>query len=405
MAKYTAIDEITENEICYDNSCRVLVSYENGIYVYGYVTSSEFHKECLPVIEGGTGIAANFDRVYSKYYGHEVLTLHKDVKSLVWHLYAKSTGFPYSFDKKYEAIENFNIFDNRQVIRNSLIEFPIEPYLKYTFGIEFETNKGIISERICLEDGLIPLRDGSINGNEYSTVVLEGRIGLNLLKQQLEDLRNFTSFDKECSLHIHLGKFPLDSDKVFKLYKTCFTLQQELAQILPRYTFDTSKYKRSGKDYCNKLKQYSNFGQLFKSIAGMNFYGSFFEPHPADIERKRKWNVHSRYVWLNFVNLFCYEVNKTIEFRFLRPTYNLEKILFWLYVFNGILLYAESSCNASEITLMSILHTVYPKDVCNMLEIEYYKMYWCTQMQHNLNDFIGERTDIEAEFFDADKII
>jgi hypothetical protein len=55
------------------------------------------------------------------------------------------------------------------------------------------------------ELGLIPLRDGSITGIEFSTVVLQGNEGLNLLKQQVEALNANTIFDKDCSLHIHFG--------------------------------------------------------------------------------------------------------------------------------------------------------------------------------------------------------
>ena len=77
-------------------------------------------------------------------------------------------------------------------------------------GFEFETSAGIIPEEIALRDGLVPLRDGSISGLEYSSVVLTpDNDGLSLLKQQLETLRQYTSFNKECALHIHFGKFPM----------------------------------------------------------------------------------------------------------------------------------------------------------------------------------------------------
>ena len=62
------------------------------------------------------------------------------------------------------------------------------------------------------ELGLIPLRDGSISGIEFSTVVLQGNFGFNLLKQQIEELNEHTIFDKDCSLHVHFGGFKLSGD-------------------------------------------------------------------------------------------------------------------------------------------------------------------------------------------------
>ena len=39
--------------------------------------------------------------------------------------------------------------------------------------------------------------------------------------------------------------------------------------------------------------------------------------------------------------MLCYEGPKTIEFRFLRPTFNFTKVYTWLLVFNAILKTAE----------------------------------------------------------------
>ena len=77
-------------------------------------------------------------------------------------------------------------------------------------------------------------------------------------------------------------------------------------------------------------------------FTGRSYFGSFVQPHPNDLTRERKWQIPQRYHMCNFVNMFCYNVNKTIEMRFLAPTYNLEKILTWLYIFNAILIYAET---------------------------------------------------------------
>jgi hypothetical protein len=154
-------------------------------------------------------------------------------------------GFPYTFQRRYEAIESFKIFDEKQEILNPDKKHNISRYLRYTYGLEFETSAGYIPEHICFRDGLIPLRDGSISGLEYSTVVMSGNEGISLLEQQLSTLRKYTIFDKECSLHIHFGGFPLDTDKIFDLYRVCKRLEGEIQRLVPALTFKSSQYKKS----------------------------------------------------------------------------------------------------------------------------------------------------------------
>ena len=123
------------------------------------------------------------------------------------------------------------------------MEYTLSKYLKYTFGLEFETSMGYIPEDICFRDGLIPLRDGSISGLEYSTVVLNGNDGLSLLKQELESLKEYTAFNKECSLHIHLGGFPLDPNAIIRAQTLCRLLEKDISQLVPSLTFRSSEYE------------------------------------------------------------------------------------------------------------------------------------------------------------------
>ena len=130
-------------------------------------------------------------------------------------------------------------------------------------------------------------------------------------------------------------------------------------------------------------------------------------PHPDDIERQRKWQIHQRYFWANFINLCFYDVNKTMEFRLLRPTYNFHKILVWLYIFNAILKYAENN-NVSikdSIQLQDIFRAVYPQQIAEMLDVEVLKLQYTTEMQSCKGDYIGQLTNIEDFVFEPDEII
>lgn len=411
MERIYTIDGVTGEVISTSDATYCLLDYVHDRFIYGY-TETEVENIKIyqnnfwnsTVIPKGRLIE---HRIYYRAFGSYVLDFNIPLRERIAAKYVKEPGYPYTFSKKYEAIENFKIFENKQVILEDN-KFPISKYFDYTFGLEFETSTGIIPEEICFRDGLIPLRDGSISGNEYSTVVMKGNEGFNLLYQQLKTLRKYTRFDKECSLHIHIGGFPLNPDKILSLYNLCYALQYQFKNVLPAYTFNTAKYKSSGKDYCKLLpRSFEDFNSYYQFFTGTRFFGDLQQAHPHDVERTRKWQIHERYYWANLLNLICYRVNKTMEFRMLRPTYNLEKILFWMYVFNAIMKFAENYnvTKDFDINIERVLNIIYPKDLAEQLIINFYKCDVCSSEQRKYGDYIGSRLDIEEEFFDKDKII
>lgn len=407
------INEISRRPISVSRTTRVVVQHVPGSIVFGYCPPNEDFITFYAHIPGkglvpfkGVRRLLKNTLIYSNYRGVYISKVDLTEEALLTELYMKGRGdFPYSFQKKYEAIESFRIFNGRQFILDKSITHELSKYLKYTFGLEFETSQGYVPEELCFRDGLIPLRDGSIGGLEYSTVVLEGNCGIQLLKQQLETLKKYTFFNKECSLHVHLGGFTLSPDKVFRLYYICRGLESELSNMLPYYTFNSAEYKESGKDYCKILEQYRSFDQMYERLVGRRFFGDFTQPHPNDIERRRKWQIPTRYYWVNFINALCYDVNKTIEFRFLRPTYNFNKIVLWLYILNAILHFAETSEEPLRcFSLNEILDFTYPEEVSSKIKLGIARLKILTEIQRNNGDLIGHDLEVENELF-PDNII
>ena len=407
-----AINEFTGLKIS-SRIVRFVTDIVENILIYGYTNSSKDLSEGLFIMADGNSVTSYYDPNHlhldwSPYFQKYYCLLYdcKDNPSFLIDVSKslKPGVYSYSFERKYEAVQNFKLFDNKQLKIESE-EFPIAKHVKRTIGIEFETSLGYISERDCFNYGLIPLRDGSISGIEYSTVILQGNSGFNLLKKQLDLLRNYTHFNKECSLHIHFGNFPLDVTKISRLYTILLRIQDQMEWYVPALTFRTNEYKANGKSYCKKLPEFANFDNMFYNFTSMPFLGSFVQPHPDDLTRTHKWNVHSRYYWCNFVNLLCYNVNKTVEFRFLRPTYNLEKILTWIYILNGILTYAEGNGKIQGIDLKYILNSVYPTDTANMLHYECTKLVSLQKAQYDNGDLIGADLTLENRFFESNKII
>lgn len=232
--------------------------------------------------------------VFSKRQGFYFITKGVPYEILKKEIRTKGKGeFPYSFHRDYEAINLFDLFNDGQELIDTNLN-PDYDKIKYSMGFEFETSCGYIPEDICKRDGLIPLRDGSITGLEYSSVILKGSEGIQLLKQQLNTLNEYTRFDKNCALHIHFGNFPLEPDKIFNLYVLCMKIQNQLVDILPEFTFKTRLFKETGKDYCKSLPVFNSFNELYRYLVGNHFFGSLRQPHPNDLQRIAKWKIPTR---------------------------------------------------------------------------------------------------------------
>lgn len=408
-----------------EDLCRVLVNINDGVFELGYCSYDDpLLVECnIPM----GGVHINYALltpqleefiIYSNYVGKYIYKYMYNAKDLMKLTLQYGRGsFPYSIDREYEAVHCLNQFKGRQQIleyRN----FPITEHFKYSLGVEFESYAGYIPENICFRDGLIPLRDGSLDGGiEYSTIVLEGNDGFNLLSQQIDTLKKYTLFNKECSLHFHFGNFPVKDTAIWALYILWKNLHDQLQTALPAYTFSTAKYKDSGKDYCKCLPNFNTFFDLYFQLTQQRYFGNLFQVHPKDPEKRAKWNVNTRYFDLNLINMLCYSGPKTIEFRFLRPTYNKHKIMFWLYVLNAILNTAEkisNECNdlkdvyniisRNEYSLHSILFSTYNNTLANKLLSDFNILVQVVEIQSSINDYIGSRIDIEDQMFNPNEI-
>lgn len=307
-------------------------------------------------------------------------------------------AFPYNLDKMvYNAKFEEHLFKDKQNISN-LLEFRFINELPYTFGLEFETAGGYLPQHRLYELGLIPLRDGSISGIEFTTVVLQGNMGLNLLKQQVEALDACTIFDKDCSLHIHFGNFKLNGN-VLLAVNNLFR-NSDISQFLPELTFSTHLYKTNeDKNYCEFNDRFRTFEEMYGILVGRNFYGDLKQPHPKDIAGTRKWNIRTRYKAVNFINALCYDGPKTIEYRMLRPTYNFNKILGWLFIYGAIIKYAEQNEKltfyTSRHSIEHIVRSVYSTELADIL-VKFLDMSRkIVYAQSSVKDSYGMRTDID----------
>lgn len=118
--------------------------------------------------------------------------------------------------------------------------------------------------------------------------------------------------------------------------------------------------------------------------------------------------------------MVCYTSCKTIEFRFLRPTYNYHKITLWLYIFNAILQYSENmtkniiSKDYRYITrklrvlhpgLFGIIDSVYPRQIADRIKSDLNLLKFIVINQESNKDFIGKEIDLEDKMMNPNAII
>ena len=247
-------------------------------------------------------------------------------------------------------LKNYNENYNPEISQNIKNYAPLLENL--SFGLEFETTKGHIPDRVLNQYGLIPLRDGSISGIEYVTVPMEGEKGLQCTADILKELKKRTSYsDETCSLHLHLGNIPRTKEFILAFFKVGMKIQDEMFQMFPLYK--KYNYHIKNKNYSAPLPTFEilsqldpiidsrnideNFGILYKYLSmGQDFksVGNSLDnvlSHPADPNGNQKWLVKCRYFLYNLVPLI-FGNKQTIEFRIHTPTYDVNKILPFIFM-------------------------------------------------------------------------
>ena len=267
--------------------------------------------------------------------------------------------------KKSLPYDSKGITDTYSYIYNSLYNSDLNIYSKklgefleeLTFGLEFETTKGFIPERITKKLGLIPLRDGSISGLEYVTVPLKEGKGVQTVVDICKELKKRTSFDNSCALHLHIGNIPRTPEFILAFLKISSNFQNNIFELFPLY----KKYNMGikNKNYSKPYDLFNIFNSLDPIIDSNNINKNFsvliknltsnkksfldynnnideIKSHPADPQDNQKWNISTRYFFYNFIPLI-FGNKQTIEFRIHTPTFDYYRVLMFL-LFNSILI-------------------------------------------------------------------
>jgi hypothetical protein len=367
-------------------------------------------------------IALKYGYIESIHTGHFYKKDDIDSKDMVW--FNKKTIPSSEKSNTYSILDdNFNLIRLKNKFKNSNLK--IEPkiqklnnLIKYSFGIELETSNGFVPLRIRDELGFTALRDGSLDGIEYTSVPFQGSKGLQAVKNFCKEISNRCDINEKCSLHIHFGDVRRDKLYILSLWNLMQNLQTEFAQYFPYSRSFT--IRSDGKVYCKPLPNlnvnlntilksknknilnkeiYDQFNKIYswlnnnvplgeiyekslkKSLNFLNdsYKWKFIEENLAYTVKNsthsikgHKWDKPMRYHWVNFLCTFFSSAN-TIEFRIHEATLNYNKIFSYMLICNAILNYANNiklNFSLKSISLKTVLEHEYEPKIVNYL-LEY----------------------------------
>jgi len=304
-----------EGIVSFDSSNKPKFGYFEKNMLYNVILFNE-NSEMILCLNKNIVPLCYREELSTGYYFHISLKKAKDLNNIIEVSRELKESLPYDsrgitdkFKSKFE--KNYNPIITKSVKTYS-------PLLKnYTFGLEFETTKGVLSKEKMDILPLIPLRDGSISGLEYVTIPLSGELGLQALIDSVEELKSKTVFDNSCALHYHIGGIPRTPEFILAFYKISSFFQDEMFSMFPlykKYNFGVKRknYSKpfpvnkinslldSSIDIENKSKVHSNFNVLFKYLSegyGFEKYGNDLGnvlEHPKDPNGNQKWNISTR---------------------------------------------------------------------------------------------------------------
>ena len=359
--------------------------------IYGYFTPTKFKN--VYVYSGGNKIislSADIFKATNKFREQLKDGIFYDINDIPAINFSKKVrpssdykrSLPYNCK---DVIVNYtDDYNNNDIQLNPTIERYGSVVRNLSFGLEFETTRGNIPDRLAKPLGLIPLRDGSISGIEYVTIPLSGKKGLQAIVNSCNLLKQRASYDDSCALHLHIGGIPRTMEFILALYKTLVHIQDDVYSMFPLYKKYNFGVKQN--DYTKQLPTHTlltqmdtvidksnivdNFNVLFTHLSqGVAFKGNYasldeVDGHPSDPRGNRKWQVGTRYLWANMIPLI-FDNKQTVEFRIHTPTFEVNKVLNYVVMCSNIINFVKD--NTTDI-LSDYKHTLQGHSLQSIME-------------------------------------
>jgi hypothetical protein len=314
--EYYLEDEINDNDIAWDNYDECWRFIDNMVYGHTHDGEGWFNSRS--------------DYVYSdsrdQYYMNEDVAREYDME------YCENRGEWVHIDD----MESGDEWTNQWKINSKT--FKHTHGMKYTFGVEIETCDGYMDYQDDLSLSCVP--DGSIEGMEYVTGVLQGDKGLEMLKSICNRLNDNNCYvDKSCGLHVHIGG--ANFNRKFSI------LSLMLGQMIQNEVFKIIPPSRSSSNYCYKIKhRYKEIKYVNKKLyprthsRTLKLLAEYVHSDTAEFGVSNNKNTahpygryhSSRYTWINLNNCSYKFTPDTIEFRCHSGTTDYKKMYNWILI-------------------------------------------------------------------------
>jgi hypothetical protein len=365
---------------------------QDGSFEYGSFTYNPIYHPRV-IVGGAIKVAASHDifkanRLYrfhvpSNAYVHINKEEARSFSSYAYVDHDEKYGLPYNCDGLIDSFSSQ--FEKSEIIISKEAEEAAKTLKGLTFGWEFETVQGRVPKELCKPLGLITLRDGSISGLEYATIPYGEAKGVEATSLVCDALDKHTSYDDNCSLHLHIGGMPRTKKYLLALFKTLCIIQDDVFDLFPIYKKYNYGVKR--KNYTKPLPAVellskldrviddknldTNFDFLFQFLSMGIPIGNYHSSksldavthHPSDPRGSSKWNIRTRYHWVNLIPI-VFGNKKTVEFRIHTPTTDKNKVLSYLLICGGIINYVKDNQNSilagePSVSLEDMLYSQY----------------------------------------------
>ena len=207
--------------------------------------------------------------------------------------------------------------------------------MPYTFGVEMETCDGYLEYTSKYNLRCVP--DGSIDGMEYVTGILQGNKGMVELENICKAIGEKCYVDKTCGVHVHIGganfnrRFAILSIMLGQMMQTQLFRIQPISRRSNTYCKEIPEKYRDLRTVNKKLYPYTHkrmLRLLSKYIANSS---EGFDKHNCKKSANPGGHYSStRYKWLNLNNFSYRDRGDTIEFRQHSGSLDYHKIRKWV---------------------------------------------------------------------------
>jgi|TARA_R100000084_G_scaffold65324_2_gene28450 hypothetical protein len=207
--------------------------------------------------------------------------------------------------------------------------------MPYTFGVEMETCEGYYEYNS--DFSLKAVYDGSIDGKEYVTGVLQGNKGIEHLEKICKAISSECYVDRTCGIHVHIGGANFNRRFAILSIMLGHLMQHQLFRVQPKSRRANTYCKRIPEEFeelrtVNKREFPFTHKRMLRLLSkyvegGLQGFGK------TNCKKSRNPHGHysgTRYYWLNLNNFSYKDGPETIEFRQHSGSLDYHKIKKWV---------------------------------------------------------------------------